>query len=591
MKNTKMFRFVLISIMVVFTGLGFTAEQLKGTKLAEYYNSIGIVKVFQNEEDTEHCAEGTGFFIAKDKVVTNSHVVENKAKAQFETHDGEVHNVKSVYASDFKNDLVILQLEKEVENARSIKFAKEAAQPGDKLFTIGHPNGLYYSYSEGVASASRNDEGLENTLQMLENTLQMTVPISMGSSGGPVLNETGELVGVISFYMEGGQNLNFAISKEVLEAMKENQMSLADYSMNVQEQLYGMIDEAYAKVNKALMTDDTNTVYSVVEELLGKYPEKTDVKMFAAEIFSMIGESDSAYEMISGLDTSMFYDDPYSYFSLGNTCYSVGKYGEAEEYLKKAAELGTDMAYTYELLSDCYAKRHKIEAALNNYKMGIYLFPDDIYIKVAFVKFLNDIEAHDEALKYIEKYTQDGEGSDYLYEEIRALKAKREYEKTLEKIELYEEQVAKQQEMYDNMSFSNEGYDMEGTSGNDSELEDSNVMVMAVPMGAMFGEEGNQSKEITSIKADCLYALDRKEEAFEILDKAMADSENVEFSKKAADLKLREKDYAAAKQYLTKALTVKSDDVTVHEKLAECYKQLGKEMLYRAELKILKELK
>jgi S1-C subfamily serine protease len=80
--------------------------------------------------------------------------------------------------------------------------------PGQKIIVIGNPLGLEGSVSEGIISAIRTDEGL----------VQITAPISPGSSGSPVMTEDAKVMGVATLQSERGQNLNYAIPVQIVNA-------------------------------------------------------------------------------------------------------------------------------------------------------------------------------------------------------------------------------------------------------------------------------------------------------------------------------------------------------------------------------------
>jgi hypothetical protein len=84
---------------------------------------------------------------------------------------------------------------------------------GSEVFAIGNPQGLEATLSSGIVSAVRGDN-------QKETLIQTTCPISKGSSGGPLLNSKSEVLGITSFYLASGQNLNFAVSSDAIrEAM------------------------------------------------------------------------------------------------------------------------------------------------------------------------------------------------------------------------------------------------------------------------------------------------------------------------------------------------------------------------------------
>ena len=82
------------------------------------------------------------------------------------------------------------------------------AVEGQRVLVIGNPEGLQGTVSDGIISAFREDR----------NLIQITAPVSPGSSGSPVLDESGQVIGMATLVYREGQNLNFAISSEYIES-------------------------------------------------------------------------------------------------------------------------------------------------------------------------------------------------------------------------------------------------------------------------------------------------------------------------------------------------------------------------------------
>jgi hypothetical protein len=120
------------------------------------------------------------------------------------------YEIEGITAIDAERDLVVLKL----SGARAPKLVlgdSEGVEIGDTVYAVGNPQGLEGTFSQGIVSGVR--EVGANKL------LQVTAPISPGSSGGPVLNVRGEVIGVSVATFRGGQNLNFAIPSGYLKAM------------------------------------------------------------------------------------------------------------------------------------------------------------------------------------------------------------------------------------------------------------------------------------------------------------------------------------------------------------------------------------
>ncbi len=154
-------------------------------------------------------AAGTGFLISADgKLITNLHVVEGGARIVAKAENGGMFAVM-VSRRDTVNDIAVLTVEgKDLPFLNLGDSAK--AQVGEKIAVIGSPLGLEGTVSEGNVSALRE-------VEPGRKWLQITAPISHGSSGSPVLNAQGEVIGVAAALMQEGQSLNFAVPVEAVK--------------------------------------------------------------------------------------------------------------------------------------------------------------------------------------------------------------------------------------------------------------------------------------------------------------------------------------------------------------------------------------
>ncbi len=159
---------------------------------------------------------GSGFFISRDGlVVTNAHVIKDAAKLALMMGDDTLIEVERVAVRDDDADLALLKIEGIAP--AFLGLAPAAPSVGDRVYAIGNPHGLSNTLSEGIVSAIRPAPGGGGP------ALQTTAPISGGSSGGPLISEDGDVLGVTTQFVEGGQNLNFAVSApHVARLLREN---------------------------------------------------------------------------------------------------------------------------------------------------------------------------------------------------------------------------------------------------------------------------------------------------------------------------------------------------------------------------------
>lgn len=186
-----------------------------------------VVTVINYDVDGKVSSIGSGFFISENGVLlTNHHVLEGAYNAEIKTSDGSQFPVATVMARSQVIDLIKVRIDIPSSQVTPVVLSREAPTVADNVFVVGSPMGLEQTVSEGIISAVRELPGGGNILQL-------TAPISRGSSGGPVLNQKGEAVGVVTFQAARGQNLNFAISIDALEMLSEesSELSIAEWTI------------------------------------------------------------------------------------------------------------------------------------------------------------------------------------------------------------------------------------------------------------------------------------------------------------------------------------------------------------------------
>ena len=172
-----------------------------------------IVVIFNYDREGTIRGQGTGFFINKSgDVVTNYHVLQGASRSEIKFLDGESYPIKGIIAEDQEGDLIRISVDIPQEKVTPLPISAVIPQVGEKVLVIGTPLGLDQTVSDGIVSAIRE-------IPEFGKIVQMTAPISPGSSGSPVLNMKGEVIGVATFLMLAGQNLNFAIPGERISKM------------------------------------------------------------------------------------------------------------------------------------------------------------------------------------------------------------------------------------------------------------------------------------------------------------------------------------------------------------------------------------
>jgi len=165
----------------------------------------GAIVTIVTADNDKPIAQGTGFLVSTEGVVvTNYHVIENGNIAIVKFSDGTTLPVDGVLAADKVRDLAIIKIHGKIFRALTLGNS-DRVQPGEEVVAIGNPLGLELTVSNGIVSGVRTDKETGGKF------LQVTVPFTHGSSGGPLFNMMGEVIGITTLVYEGAGNLNFAI--------------------------------------------------------------------------------------------------------------------------------------------------------------------------------------------------------------------------------------------------------------------------------------------------------------------------------------------------------------------------------------------
>ena len=155
---------------------------------------------------------GTGFVVSSDGLVaTNLHVIGDARHATVVLADGREYQDIAVINYDETHDLLLLRVN--AKNLIPLTLGDSAkVKVGERVVAIGHPLGLGNTVSDGLVSAVRK-------INPKLTVLQVSAPISQGSSGGPLFNESGEVIGISTLIVTQGQNLNFGMPVNQLKSM------------------------------------------------------------------------------------------------------------------------------------------------------------------------------------------------------------------------------------------------------------------------------------------------------------------------------------------------------------------------------------
>lgn len=242
---------------------------------------------------------GSGFFIDKEGTgITNYHVLDGAVKAVLKTSDEEKYEINQVIASDRKWDIAKFTIKNDKNKIFNyLKFSNKEIEKGDKVYNISSPMGLEASVSEGIVSSLRSD-GQHG------NIIQVTAPISSGSSGSALLNHDGKVFAVATFKYNQGESLNFgvAINEEKLDLLEENEFAKRNSKFNRKDNFI---------ILNVPNSGDQNVVLNALEfkdDATIAYFSYTNLDMSADHmlIWTKLGEGDKGF-LIHDLDNNKKY--------------------------------------------------------------------------------------------------------------------------------------------------------------------------------------------------------------------------------------------------------------------------------------------
>src|SRR5215475_7157093 len=165
--------------------------------------SKAVVIIESLDERGSVTGQGSGFIVTSlGAVVTNLHVVQGAASLRVKLPGGDVYKTSDLVDVDDAKDIAVVKIKGFKLPAVTLGDS-DKAETGEPVVAISSPEGLVNSISTGVISGVRRFE--------THRVFQISAPISQGSSGGALFNSSGEVIGVITYLLKSGQNINFAV--------------------------------------------------------------------------------------------------------------------------------------------------------------------------------------------------------------------------------------------------------------------------------------------------------------------------------------------------------------------------------------------
>ncbi len=213
---------------LIFLALYFAVGAIARTADANHVDVVqkalpatAAVDIFDSED--RKLSVGSGFFVENGVLVTNHHVIDDAVKARVRLPDGTSAWITRIISKSKTDDLALCQIDMSRGfNHGVLPVSAKTPQAGERVILIGTPCGMAWTVSDGMVTGLRSIKGRPPALQHSAASYP-------GSSGGPLLNTKGEVVGVMTFAMKEAQTLNFAIpANRVHHLLLSRPVRLAD---------------------------------------------------------------------------------------------------------------------------------------------------------------------------------------------------------------------------------------------------------------------------------------------------------------------------------------------------------------------------
>jgi tetratricopeptide (TPR) repeat protein len=392
-----------VTIFVLFFWTAMAGRLMAEVTLTDLVKKIrpAVVTVIVYDVNKKVVNIGSGFFIDKvGHLITNYHVLDGKYSAEVRTADGKTHPIKLVVADNKAVDLVKVLVDIPREKIKWIKVSRNLPSIAEQIMVVGSPMGLEQTVSEGIVSSIRQ-------IPAVGDFFQMSAPISPGSSGSPVINLKGQVIGVATFQLIRGQNLNFAVTgKSVLKLKPKGPalaMSLWTFNNSLKQPL--LAEELCRQGYSFSINGEDRKAIQFFKEAIEKDPKNTMAWNGLGYCHVGLDNPSAAIQAYQqAIKTNP--KDERLHFILGDYYAKLGRHQEAIESYQHLLLIKPDSAAAHFRVGVIYSRLGRLNDGTKAFRAAIRIDPNaapaHFNVGLAYTKlgrYLEAIKAHQEVLR------------------------------------------------------------------------------------------------------------------------------------------------------------------------------------------------
>ena len=342
-------------LLAAATASGTTRAETAGQVFAQVSPSVVVVVTYDAAGKPSEL--GSGVVLPDGNVATNCHVLKDGTRYRVR-YKGRDYAAQMRF-SDWNRDVCSLSVSG-LKAPKVVLGSTASLKVGAQVYAIGTPEGLELTLSEGIVSSLRTVEG--------GTYIQTTAAISPGSSGGGLFDDHGKLLGLTSFFVTNGQQLNFALPVEWVEALPQH--STARTAEHVSE--VDWLNRATALESR----NDWRSLQTLAERWIQVQPGSSTAWFALGEAFDADGkptQAISAYRRVLQIDAQ----DASAWYNLGKAYNHAGEHAQAIGAYRQAIQINPQDAKSWANLGIAYGDVGEHAHAVDAERQALQINPQD----------------------------------------------------------------------------------------------------------------------------------------------------------------------------------------------------------------------